>query len=400
MTDKVHSHHNKQRTHKKSTGDQREIIPEAIADVSQAIQLLRTHPQQMNPRQILQLQRTIGNKQVASLLKKSIQRDEVDEADGTVDDPSSKKYRDFDGKQYRVTGKDPNRKIQEVKRMDMIDGTVYYVALGEVINFEGSKPVVKYYNKPQDLGDWYPSVTHVNGMNVKPEGGIKDALLLQQTLNEEIDNGGDDVAIGQDAIDVLYTYSSTFNFAVDVYDCVKGKLGFNDTVILMQKQIILDAVHNKQKTHISAHSRGTIKTDNAVREAYAQLSEEFIPIVMEEIGGSVDLTPENQRKVQQAIKEIAQARASEEMNEYINLVYAGNAVEFPSSVLPVDFVVGSYDAISLLVGTYTEWGIGNWGLFNQGNDKSTMTDISHGHGYEGYIPTVAELIGKEILKEK
>lgn len=352
---------------------------------------------------VMQLQRVIGNAATAALLGQSLQRedDELPEpAEGTTrSDPSDKKYKDFDGKQYRVSGKEPNRKIQEVKRLDTVDGEVYYVALGEVVGFSDKKPVVDYYDEPIDLGDWYPSVTHVNGMNVKPQSGIRDALSLQASINEELENAGDDIALGQDAVDVLYTYSTTLDFVPDVWDCLKGKLGYTDQVIGIQKQTMLDAVHGKYRVHISAHSRGTIKTDNAVREAYAALIEEIVPQIWQEVGGSIDLTEKNKKKVSSAIRDIAKVRAGELMDEYIHLVYAGNAVEFPSSVLPVDFVVGSYDAISLLVGTYTEWGTQE-SIFGYGHDESTMTGTSGGHGYQGYAPTVGELIGKDIIREK
>jgi len=373
-----------QSTHKQTENHQTQHI----------LQQIKTGNQSLSSSDVLHLQRTLGNQQTQELL----QRDS--DQDGTVVDPTKKKYEDFDGKQYRVSGVDPNRKVEEVKRMTMVDGTVYYVSMGEVTGFTGKKPIVNYYKEPKDLGEWYPRVTHVNGMNVKPESGINDAMSLQANLNQELNKHDGDFAMSEDAIDVLYTYSTTFSFIPDVYDCIKGKLGFSDDVIQIQKQTMLDAVNNKHRVSISAHSRGTIKTDNAVRLTHAELTEKMIPIIMEEVGGSLDLQGGDRAKIERAIHDIAQVRAKEEMDQYINLTYAGNAVEFPSSVLPVDFIVGSYDAISMLVGTYTKWGSKYWGIANQGHDDSTMTKVWQGHSYNDYAPTVAQLIGQDIIKEQ
>jgi|GEM_PF-3215430 len=387
-------------------------------DIKQIITQYQADPtSQQSQSNILHLQRTIGNQAVQSLLgQQTIQREDeevksTDKDDEKKDDntslkppedtistPDGKKFEDFDGKQYRVTGTEPDRKVEEVKRMTTVDGDVYYVALGEVISFMDSKPVVRYYKTPKDLGDWYPTVTHVNGMNVKTQGGISDAMLLQQTLNEEIGKSGDDVALGQDAIDVLYTYSATQGFGWDLINCVKGKLGYSDQVIKMQTQMMMDAVLQGNLTYISAHSRGTIKTDNAVRNAFKKLKKHYFQSVVEEVGGSLDISEENVMQLWSAIDALAKIKAGEEMNKFIRLVYAGNAVEYPSSVLPIDFVVGYYDGVSITVGSITKWGVSK-SMFGYGNDKSTMTKQWSGHGYKGYIPNVAKLITKKLIKD-
>lgn len=348
---------------------------------------------------VLQLQRLIGNQAVGKMLQRN---DLPEPAEGSTRvNPRRMSYKDFDGKQYRVSGREPDRKIEEVQRTETPEGDVVYMAMGLVVGFQGNKPVVDYYETPVDLGDWYPRVTHVNGMNVKPQSGIQDALSLQAGINEQLAKGGDDVALGQDAVDVLYTYSTTLSFIPDVFDCLVGKMGFDDTVVDMQKQVMLDAVHNKQRVSVSAHSRGTIKTDNAVRESFATLTEEMIPVIEQELSGTITMTERNRSRLQSAIRDIAKARAKEEMDNYIHLIYAGNAVEFPSSVLPIDFIVGSRDAISILFGTYTETGTQDHALVPGGHDDSTMTKLpGHGHGYQGYAPTAAEIIGQDIIRER
>lgn len=351
-----------------------------------------------SPQNVLQLQRSLGNQATGRLINNRVQRDDLPPvAEGnTRNDGSSRDYEDFDGKQFRVSGREPNRKIEEVKRTTTPDGNVVYMAMGVVVGFSSNKPVIDYYPEPISLGDWYPQVTHVNGMNVKPAGGIRDALSLQASINETLDSS-DEVALGQDAVDVLYTYSTTLSFVPDLWDCLKGKFGVSDDVTGIQKQIMLDAVHHQNRTTVSAHSRGTIKTDNAVREAHSTLSEEYKPQIWEEINQVMTLNRFERFLISSVVSDIAEARAKEEMDKYINLVYAGNAVEFPSTVLPVDFIVGSYDAITILVGTYTEWGAQDWGI--SGHDESTMTRVSGGHGFQDvYAAPAGELIGQDIIR--
>lgn len=349
---------------------------------------------------VIQMQRAVGNHATAQRIRHLQREDDLPPVqDGhRRDDGARRPYTDFNGKQYRVSGREPNRKIEEVKRTVNDQGGVEYVAMGEVVGFAANRPIVDYYPEPVSLGDWFPQVTHVNGMNVKPESGIRDAVSLQQSITDELDRS-DDVALGQDAVDVLYTYSATLSFVPDVWDSLKGKLFMSDDVTAIQRQIMLDAVHNRQRTTVSAHSRGTIKTDNAVREAHSTLTEEYLPQIWQEVEQTLRLSSFQRWLVSSAVRDLAEARAAEQMDQYINLVYAGNAVFFPSTVLPVDFIVGSYDGVSMLVGTYTEWGTRRGML--SGHDDSTMTHVSGGHGFrENYVRTAAQLIGRDIIRHQ
>lgn len=67
--------------------------------------------------------------------------------------------------------------------------------------------MVAPYPDPVPLGDWYPKVTHINGMAVAPKSGLLSAAALQETVNTAL-GGKEDVAFGQDAVDMLYTYSA------------------------------------------------------------------------------------------------------------------------------------------------------------------------------------------------
>ena len=279
------------------------------------------------------------------------------------------KFSDFDGKQFRVQGMGDNQIIEEVKRTVFEDGTVEYFAVGEVRNFDGKIPhIVSYGPEARSLGNWYPNVTHINGMSVAPGSGIRSATALFNSINENIrqslTDGGADVAVGQDVINLLYTYSpKRGGFKGDLIDCIKGKVGMNDIATERQEDLMLDAVHRSQQISISAHSRGTIKTDNAVRNVHRTLSNEYLPLMRQERGPKamaywrkndpgIGLTAEDYAEVE--AKRFAAVKAQRKMNEFIHLIYAGNAVEFPSKFIDIDIYVGGQDGVSIAVGSYTE----------------------------------------------
>ena len=159
----------------------------------------------------------------------------------------------------------------------MQDGSVVYYATGLVTNFKGSAPMVAPYPEPIPLGDWYPKVTHINGMAVAPKSGILSAAALQESVNSAL-GGKEDVAFGQEAVDLLYTYSAQRGNAIfDLIDCIKGKLEIDDDATNKQEEIVLDAVHRQKRVTVSAHSRGTIKTDNAVRNVHEILTRDLLP---------------------------------------------------------------------------------------------------------------------------
>lgn len=322
-------------------------------------------------------------------------------------------FSDFDSKQFRVTGRPPDRRIEEVKRRQMQDGTVVYYAMGLVTNFNGKVPVIAPYPEPRSLGDWYPSVTHINGMNVAPTSGILSAVALQESVNRVLD-AQNEVAFGQDAVDVLYTYSAQRgNPAVDVWDCIKGKLRIEDEATRRQEDIMLDAVRGKNRVTVSAHSRGTIKTDNAVRNVHEILTNEFLPEVRGERfdemveywranDPGIGLEPELLAEV--SLKGLAQERAKQAMNAYIQLVYAGNAVQYPSDFLKVDMFVGGMDVVSMFVGTYSETGRAIHAAIGiGGTTDSSVRSVGggKGHGFvENYIPGVSQAIANDLRQRE
>ena len=118
------------------------------------------------------------------------------------------------------------------------------------------------------------------------------------------------------------------------------------------------AVDSKRRVTVSAHSRGTIKTDNAVRLTYKRLLAKRIK--------------------QGAKKKTAETEVKASMDRYIQLIYAGNAVSYPSSVLKIKMFSGGGDLVSLGVGTWSVSGA-KWA---SGNQNSSMTRTSGGHGFD------------------
>jgi hypothetical protein len=308
-----------------------------------------------------------------------------------------KDFSDFDTKQFRVSGRAPNRMIEEVKRVAMDDGSVVYYAMGVVTDFNGKTPVISPYPEPLPLGDWYPEVTHINGMDVNPQEGLLAASALQESVNKALE-GEDDVAFGQDAVDVLFTYSAKRGgMTADLWDCIKGKVEVEDGATEKQKEIMLDAVRNKHRTTVSAHSRGTIKTDNAVMSVHDLLSAEYLPGTRAEyyehavahwqaFADQYGVSAEEMAEM--TVKQVAGKKAKEDMNQYIQLIYAGNAVSLPSSVLKPSMYVGGMDMVSMSVGSYTSTLMG-----------TKSVGAFKGHEFIGnYVPSVSKEIAEDIKK--
>ena len=310
-----------------------------------------------------------------------------------------KGFGDLDATMYRVTMDGSERKVEQVARQVDDDGNVFYVALGRVTGFSGERPVVEPYDPPVNLGNWTPRITHVNGMMVTPEGGIGGAESLHESVASNLDES-------MMPPDVLYTYSAKGGFFPDLIDSVKGKLGIDDAVIESQATLILDAVHSGQRISVSAHSRGTIKTDVAIRNAHAVLRTEFASSLVSSpeadqaaeeatqmaqqmaANGSPTIAPAMAATIARraAAKKLAGQRAWDAIEEHVQLIYAGNAVKFPAP--PAELVVGRMDFVSMTVGTY----------FKLGRDIKRFEKISGGHGFdENYAATVGEWIAADMM---
>ena len=320
-------------------------------------------------------------------------------------------FSDFDSKQFRVSGSPPNRRIEEVKRRKMEDGTVVYYTMGLVTRFKGKAPMVAPYPDPIPLGDWYPQVTHINGMQVAPKSGILSASALQNSVNDAL-KGKTDVAFGQQAVDLLYTYSAQRGGVItDLIDCIKGKLQVDDDATEKQEELMLDAVRRQQRVTVSAHSRGTIKTDNAVRNVHEELAykDEYPKAKAALYDSWLEYWQANDPGIMppEVLAEIACQKAASSvardlMNEYIQLVYAGNAVQHPSDFIDIDMYVGGLDFVSMFVGTYSEIGRNIDAAIGTGGSKDSKVHSvggTKGHGFtSNYVSSVGGKIAEDISK--
>lgn len=304
-------------------------------------------------------------------------------------------FNDLNATQYLVSA---GGKVEAINRREE-DGEVVYYKTGLVTIGEGDRPKIEEYDEPIAMPDgWLPTVTHINGMMVKPNSGIGSAIRLQQ----ELEKAGGEALLTTEVPSVLYTYSAHRGFVTDLVECVSGKLYLDDDATDRQTQIMLDAVKNQHRTTVSAHSRGTIKTDNAVRNAHAQLSSEYLPIAMGD-PAVVKLAKDAARVAAQAnagmgltasmlepvyirlfAREQADKHATDQMDQFVQLIYAGNAVQFPSASVNLNLVVAGSDPVTIGVGKYFGFAAGK---------KTKMTDVAGGHGFNAnYAATVAQLI--------
>ncbi len=328
------------------------------------------------------------------------------------DPQASESYKSIDGQQYRITGRKPNRKIEVVQCFRNAEGKAHYSAIGEVVDFHNTMPVVNRYDEPEDLGAWYPKLTHLNGMSVKPTSGINGAASLQAEVSQNIENvmQNNGVVLDQNAVDVLYTYSANLGAARDVLGCIKGKVRVNDEVTDSQKNIMMDAVLSKHRVIVSAHSRGTIKTDNAVELAYKELCAKYKRRVEIERHREIEDSciekynslskkekarmTENDAILQFApkvIRALAHSDVLRDMDRYIKLIYAGNAVSLPSSKLKVKMFVTKSDHISFLFGTYS-----NKGAKMRKSQKNSVSGGAGAHSFGNYTKQV----GKEAAIDR
>jgi hypothetical protein len=265
------------------------------------------------------------------------------------------------------------------------------------------------YPEPIALGDWYPQVTHINGMAVAPKSGILSATALQESVNKALD-GQNDMALGQDAVDVLYTYSAQRGGTIgDLIDCIKGKVEIRDAATEKQEEIMLDAVHRQKRVTVSAHSRGTIKTDNAVRNAHKILTNECLPSIRQKRYQEVlnyweandpGIGLDSKILAEMSFSGFAAEEAKTQMNQFIQLIYAGNAVQHPSAFVDISIYVGGLDPVSMFVGTYSETGRMIDAAIGSGGSKDSEVHSvgkTKGHGFvSNYIPAVSQEIAKDI----
>lgn len=313
-------------------------------------------------------------------------------------------FNDLNATQYLVSA---GGKIEAINRRVDDTGAVVYYRTGSVTVGNGDRPTIDVYDEPIAMPDgWLPTVTHINGMMVKPNGGLGSAIRLQQ----ELEKAGGEALLTTDVPSVLYTYSAHRGFVTDLAECIWGKLYQDDDATDRQTQIMIDAVKNQHRTTVSAHSRGTIKTDNAVRNAHAQLSAEYLPAALADPAvialasdaarlaaqqnADLGLSAAMLEPVYQRLfaREHADQMATTELDRFVQLIYAGNAVQFPSASVSLNLVVAGSDPVTIGVGKYFGFAKGS---------KTKMTDVAGGHGFNAnYASTVAQLIIADLQAQQ
>ncbi len=311
-------------------------------------------------------------------------------------------FNDLNATQYLVS---PGGKVEAINRRVEEDGTVVYYRTGSVTVGDGDRPTIVDYDQPIAMPDgWLPTVTHINGMMVRPNSGIGSAIRLQQALEE----APGAALLTTEVPSVLYTYSAHRGFVTDLAECVWGKLYQDDDATDRQTQIMIDAVKNQHRTTVSAHSRGTIKTDNAVRNAHAQISSDFLETALADpavatLARDAALMAQNDEMGLSAAmlepvylrlfaRERADRMATDELDKFVQLIYAGNAVQFPSASMNLNLVVAGSDPVTIGVGKYFGFAKGS---------KTKMTDVAGGHGFNAnYAGTVGELIIADLVAQQ
>ena len=386
-------------------GSKRNVWPRSVRRTEHAVPARQ--PEERS-QELLSQQQAVGNRAVVTGLQRSAGPSNVIRREATVVKPKGKRNEDFDNTQYRLTGKPPARKIEVVVRNTRDDGTPYYEATGEVTGWQKKLPIIRRYDKPVDLGNWAPRVTHINGMAVTPQSGMTSAETLLDSVQGKIAAAGDDVAVDPDAIDVLYTYSTIRgNIVGDLWDCLKGKARGQRR--RHEEARTADARRGSGKAshpRLGAQSwndqdgqRGALCLQDPLGSVHAGADREAGQgppaggaSAREELEstGLIDGAMALDMALQQVAEQKAKQRAKTDMDKYIQLVYGGNAVSYPSSVIPVTLFVGSKDPISFGVGTYTKSGA-KWA---SGNKRSAMRKLPG--GAHGYTPNYAKPIGREI----
>ncbi len=245
-------------------------------------------------------------------------------------------YKDLDGRQFRISGLASAPVVQEVRLL--ADGS--YEALADVVD-PASKGVaggitLRPLSPPVKLGDWRPRVVHINGMGVKPSAAVRGGLALQ-------------AAVG---CDVLLVYSYTRENG-DLASCVRAKGQFSNCAAQQAMAAVMRrAIAENRRLVVSAHSRGTIKTDNAILEVVA-------------------------------------ACGREAFEQAILPIFAGNAVFRPAHVTMHSFV-GNADGVCISCGHYAA----------APHARVTLHRVPGGHNYgKFYAAEVGRIAALDILND-
>lgn len=106
---------------------------------------------------------------------------------------------------------------------------------------------------------------------------------------------------------------------------------------------------------------------------------------------SMGISPAILRQIvtREKARQLANSEATRQLDAFVQLIFAGNAVQFPSSLMAGHIVVAGGDPVTIAVGKYFR-------KATPGNYE--MHDVGGGHGFnENYVETVGKLAAADLL---
>jgi len=294
----------------------------------------------------------------------------------------TRQFRQYDGKRYLVCTCNGKTSAEEL-RFDEAAGEYY--AIGRLPDppfgrgDEVPAPIKPYHQ--EKIRKPLPGLTHLNGIDVTPAQGIQSARVLSGAVR---DGCPQEDGCGC----VLYTYSETQGSAKDFSDCLGAKMGLDDRVTKIQERDMRQAIESSDPTRrplvISAHSRGSIHTDNAWKNVRDDLADKYYKqnpdkydnspeaiqaekdaIAAQQAANATNpdaaVSPAMAGRVarRQKAKDMAERDANKTMNENVHVVTSGNAIRFPdpgqdvTNIYVADDKGKAKDSVTSLTGNTT-----------------------------------------------
>ncbi len=248
---------------------------------------------------------------------------------------------ELEARQFKVCRtrdpEDPDRTIQSIEEVERRpDGG--WVAVGSVDPERGlgSRDDIRRYESPRPVSDAFPAISNLNGQLTSPDGMIRDASAVADRLVRRCPRHPRQAC-------VLATYSATRGPVGDTVQSMFAKWNIaGDRVQQRQEAQMEDAIRSGRRITISAHSRGTIHTENAWRAVHDRTADRLLlqngatyardPSVAAaeraaHVGDRTGLGPE--LAARRAMRRLAEADAAEILNRHVSMIGSGNAVWFP-----------------------------------------------------------------------
>jgi hypothetical protein len=254
-------------------------------------------------------------------------------------------YAEFQDRQVRVcTDSSGNQTFEEVARIDSGPDEGKYAVLGTVtppVTNKESVPATTTWETKWATPEYAvvpaPNVSHVNGINNTPAEGLVGAAALQRQLQTRCKDRSPAGGGCSGCNCVLFTYSEKLTATSDILQCIAAKAGWDGKVTKTEEQMMRDAIAQHRHLTMSAHSRGSILTENAWRRVRdEQIAKHLADPAVQAAGraayddalasGSDDMGA--RASADETMHGLARQRAAADMNDNVTVVSAGNAVAF------------------------------------------------------------------------